>query len=171
MIEFAFVAGPFVALTIGIIELGLAYWATTLLDTATQETARQIRTGELQQAAAAEGEEATAEELFRDAVCDAMDGLLACDSANDNFYFDVRNYPGFGDVNMSPPETEAESGAILTTFNPGSENEVILVRTYYRWDVVTPGMKYLMSNHVDATGRLVLESTVAFRNEPFPSIE
>ncbi len=171
VIEFAMVAGPFFVLVMGIIELGLVYWASGLLDSATQDTARQIRTGELQQAAAAEGQEATAEELFRDAVCEAMEGLLECDTTSDNFFFDVRNYPGFGDVDMSPPETDDESGAVLTSFNAGSENEVILVRTYYKWDLLTPGMQHLLSHYIDADGRMVIESTVAFRNEPFPTIE
>jgi len=171
VIEFALVAGPFFMLIFGIVELGLAYWASGLLDSATHETARQSRTGELQKAAAAAGQEATAEDLFRKAVCDAMEGLLECDVVEDNFFFDVRSYSGFGDVDMSPPTSDEESGVVLTTFSPGSPNEVILVRTYYRWNLITPGMAYLLSNHVDSKGRLVLESTVAFRNEPFPAIE
>jgi Flp pilus assembly protein TadG len=93
MVEFALVVGPLLLLTFAIIELGLSYWAGGLLDNATQETARKIRTGELQAAAAGE-ETKTAQELFRENLCEAMDALIDCEDES-RVYFDVRTFEDF----------------------------------------------------------------------------
>lgn len=167
MVEFALIAAPLLIFVIAIMELGLSYWASTLLDTATQETARQIRTGEIQAEA---GQEATAEELFKDNICDAMVAVISCDES-DRFLFDVRSFESFEDVDLSPPETDEETGAVLTRFQPGTASEVILVRTYYRWELFTPLMNKLLSHATDQDGNIILASTVAFRSEPFPVVE
>ena len=122
-LEFGLVAGPLVLFITAIMELGLGYWAGALLDSATQNTARQIRTGELQAAAAAEGETKTAQELFQENICGAMEGLISCEES-DRFAFDVRNFPDFGSVDLSPPDSDEETGAVVTTFSPGTPNVV-----------------------------------------------
>ncbi|MEN3952824.1 TadE/TadG family type IV pilus assembly protein [Iodidimonas sp. SYSU 1G8] len=167
MVEFALVIGPFCILVMGVIELGLAFWANSLLDSATQETARKIRTGQIQ-AAAAEEDAPTADELFKTELCGTLKVLLKCDSSR--LAYDVRESTSFGTVDLSPPPTDEEAGVVITQFQPGTRDEVILVRTYYKWGLITPGMRRLLSNHTDADGNLLLSSTVAFRNEPFPEI-
>ena len=54
-VEFALVSIPFLALTFGIIEIGLIYFVSTTLENATLQAAREIRTGQLQQAGGAIG--------------------------------------------------------------------------------------------------------------------
>ena len=52
-VEFAMVALPFLALIFGILELSMIYLVSTTLENATADTARKIRTGELQTAGGA----------------------------------------------------------------------------------------------------------------------
>jgi Flp pilus assembly protein TadG len=173
--EMALLIGPMCIMVFGLMEMGLAFWANSLLDNATHEAARKIRTGQLQTAAAAAaagaeaGAEApTADEMFKTELCGSMKALLKCDDGR--LYYDVRESSSFGTVDLSPPPTDEEAGVIITQFQPGTRDEVILVRTYYKWGLITPGIRHLLKNHTDADGNLLLSSTVAFRNEPFPEI-
>jgi Flp pilus assembly pilin Flp len=189
-VEFALVAGPFFLFVVALIELGLTFWADSLLDEATQTTARKIRTGQLQAQAAelseayttgsgglngessggSSGEEPmTVQELFKQNLCDSMGSLIDC-SEESRIKFDVRKYQDFDDVDMTPPESDEEGGMVISQFQPGARDEVILVRTYYKWGLMTPWMKYLLRNKVDSQGNLLLSSTVVFRNEPFPEV-
>ncbi len=164
-VEFALVATPFLLLVTGIMELGMTYMASTLLENATEQAAREIRTGALQKAAAAD-EEKDAQQLFKETFCANMKGLISCDGTAKS-YADVRNYSKFSEVDLSPPDTDEVTGVIITSFDPGTRDEVVLVRTYYRWDLVTPFLSRLLSGETDEEGHLILSSTVAFRNEPF----
>jgi Flp pilus assembly pilin Flp len=188
-LEFALVASPFILMVVAILELGLAFWASSLLDEATQETARQIRTGQLQTSAAElseayaggdglngeagggseEEEPPSVQELFKRNLCDSMGALLNC--TENRLSFDVRKYEDFDAVDLTPPDEDEEAGVIISEFQAGERDEVVLVRTYYKWGLFTPGMKYMLRNHVDSNGNLILDSTVVFRNEPFPDVD
>ncbi|MBI1180463.1 MAG: hypothetical protein GC201_07875 [Alphaproteobacteria bacterium] len=189
-LEFALVIGPFLLITLGMIEMGLVYYASDLLDQATQETARKIRTGQLQAAAASSelngsyteggggvsgdssgssGDPPSAQELFKENLCSSMKGLISCDDPS-RVYFDVRNYQDFDQVDMAPPDTDQDTGMVITEFDPGNRDQVIMVRTYYKWALLIPFMKYLLRDKADSHGNVVLSSTVVFRNEPFPDL-
>jgi hypothetical protein len=53
----------------------------------------------------------------------------------------------------------------LTAFSTGGACNVVLVRAFYRWPIVTPGLSILLAN---MRGQFHLLSTAAaFRNEPY----
>ena len=155
-VEFAFVAAPFVALVFAIIELGLVFLVQTSLDNAISDTARLIRTGELQ---ASSGTATT----FKAAICDNMSWLgNGCAS---NLNIDVRVFTSF--AGQTPPNPAA-SGTFVTTgltFSPGVGRDIVLVRGFYQWDLITPLLNDGLVN-LGGSKRLIT-STVTFRNEPF----
>lgn len=157
-VEFAMVALPFFMLLYAIIDISMIFFATTTLENGIVAAARQIRTGTVQ----ANGMTAA---QFRTLVCNQISMMLACDA---RLGIDVRTYSGFGNV-ASPPALDANgnmSGNL--TFNPGAPGDVVVVRAFYTWPIMTPTMGQSLSNM--AGGNRLLEASIAFRNEPFGSV-
>ena len=50
-------------------------------------------------------------------------------------------------------------------FSPGNANEIVVVRVFYEWELLTPVLSAPLANM--SNGRRLLQATVAFRNEPF----
>src|SRR5579864_1011930 len=94
-VEFALVSIPFLMLTFGIIEIGLIYFASISLENATYAAARQIRTGQLQNAG---GSTATA---FTTLVCNNMSWMGS--SCPSNLSVSVRTFSSFQAVTSTNP--------------------------------------------------------------------
>ena len=50
-------------------------------------------------------------------------------------------------------------------FDPGGSNDIVVVRAFYEWDLMTPLLSAPLANL--SGNRRLLQSTVVFRNEPF----
>lgn len=157
-VEFALIAAPFLALMFGVLELGLVFMVSTTLDNATEAAARTIRTGELQTTGGSANS-------FKTAVCNNMTWLGS--SCSGKLTVDVRTFPKFADVSMSDPVTDGAVDASKTTFTPGNGEDIVVVRAYYEWTLITPMLNAGLAN-LGGTKRLVY-STVTFRNEPYDS--
>jgi Flp pilus assembly protein TadG len=175
-VEFALIATPFFLLVMAVIEFGMVLWAGAALDDATQSVARKIRTGQFQSATNSITPE-TAAALFREEICSRMEVLMPCarssadgTSVEDPFYFDVRTFESFTDVDVSELAVDEVTGLTITKFDPGGESQVVLVRTYYEWDTIIPGSNVLYS-HGSTSNGVLLSSTTAFRSEAFPTPE
>jgi hypothetical protein len=60
------------------------------------------------------------------------------------------------------------AAAAATCFSTGAPGDIVLVRTYYEWDVFTPLLEQVAGEHGDSGSNKRLISTVAtFRNEPY----
>jgi Flp pilus assembly protein TadG len=157
-VEFALIATPFLALMFGVLELGLVFMVSTTLDNATEAAARTIRTGQLQSA----GGTATS---FKTAICDNMSWLGT--SCSTNLNVDVRTFPKFADVSLTDPVTNGAFDSTKTTFVTGDGEDIVVVRAYYEWTLITPMLNAGLAN-LGGTKRLIY-STVTFRNEPYDS--
>jgi Flp pilus assembly protein TadG len=151
-------AMPFFLLLFSMFEVGLTYTADTLLQNAVNETARMIRTGEVQM------DPSMSQQKFRQMVCDRISVLLSCDS---HLKIDVREFTSFGGAGFSSPLTPG--GAFVDDsnfkFQPGDACSVVLVRAFYAWDPITPGLGAALGNMNN--GDHLLTGTAAVRNEPF----
>jgi Flp pilus assembly protein TadG len=157
-VEFAMIAPVFFLLLMGIMENGVIYFAGATLQNATDDIARQIRTGQAQAAG-------MTQQQFRTAICNEIAPLLACDA---NLQIDVESYADYNTAGFVPP-TDA-SGNLKTTLNnyaPGTACNVVLVRTFYTWQVITPLLSPFLTNITG--GYHLVSATSAFRNEPFVS--
>lgn len=157
-VEFSLIAAPFLALMFGVLELGLVFMVSTTLDNATEAAARTIRTGQLQTAGGSAN-------TFKTAVCDNMTWLGS--SCAGKLTVDVRTFPKFTNVAMSDPVTNGAVDPSKTSFTPGGGEDIVVVRAYYEWTLITPMLNAGLAN-LGGTKRLVY-STVTFRNEPYDS--
>lgn len=153
--EFSFVALPFFFLIYAIIDISLIFFASTTLENGLLAAARQIRTGEAQAA-----NMSTAQ--FRALVCNQISMLLGCDG---RLGLDVRKFTGFGAVVL--PAALDENGNLSGNmqFDPGAAGDVVVVRAFYTWPMLTPTVGMQFSNM--SGGHRLLEASIAFRNEPF----
>lgn len=165
-LEFGMVAAPMIFMILATLELGLVYMVTTSLDNATQEAARQIRTGEL---AMAGGATAT---TFRNQICANMGWLQSQCQAN--LSVDVRSFPSFSGESAPNPVTKGSgstNGAFdnsKLTFQTGNAGDIMLVRAFYQWKLITPVL-YGGLQSMNNTGVNVITSATTFRNEPYSS--
>ncbi len=156
VVEFALLALPFFALIFGILELGFIFLVSTTLENAITISGRRIRTGELQGSA-----DSTAG-AFKNSICANMTWLSSTCASNLNV--DVRTYTSFN--NITPPDPVV-NGVLNTAlpFTPGGPSDIVVVRAYYSWTIVTPLLNATLVNL--GSNRSLISATVAFRNEPY----
>lgn len=158
-VEFALISIPFMMLLFGIMELAMVLLVATTLETATEHVSRKIRTGEFQSGAA------TGKTDFKAKVCEAMTWLSA--SCASDVFVDVRTFSDFGALAGYKPQPGATFSDATTCFSPGKATDIVLVRVYYRWKLFTPGLDKAMENMGGGSGKRLLSSATAFRNEPY----
>lgn len=158
-VEFAIVVLPFFLLTFGLAEVAMIGFAQTSLNFAVTETARQIRTGQAQMGGVSAGE-------IQEELCNELNSfiMLTCDG---NLYLDVDRFTSFTNAsnNAATPIQNGQFQAAGFGYAPGAASDIIVVRAYYRWKVMTPLFEPVFSNV--SGGERILVSTMMFRNEPF----
>ncbi len=154
-VEFALVAAPFTFLLVGIIELSLMFAATNTLLGATNDAARLIRTGQVQQT------KGDPEQMFRDMLCQRTNALLNCD----NIQYEVVRMGSFSDFASFPATFDDDGNLLAQGFDPGGVDDVILIRTVYRYPMLTPLVGRLLADGPNNSKLLV--STVVLETEPY----
>jgi len=148
------VALPFVLMVFSILELGLVFVTDSVLENATIETGRLVRTGQ----ASAQSMNA---ETFKTALCSRM-SIFAPDCAS-RAMVDVRVIPQFATIPPDPMAAGTFDEGTLTYSN-GAPGDLVLVRVWYRQPLVTTFLAQGLSRLDDGTA--MLSATTAFRNEP-----
>ena len=142
----------------------MTFAADTVLQSAVNETVRKIRTGEFQMGVAESGLTLPqAKERFRAMVCDEAAVLLDCAYLQ----IDVRKYKDF-DAGRDGPTQPDGSFKTNFAFDPGAQGDVVLMRAFYAWKPIAPGLGEIMQNM--SGGRHLLQATAAVRNEPYPNV-
>jgi Flp pilus assembly protein TadG len=151
-VEFALIGGPFFMMIFAVIETALMFFAQQALETATQDTARMIMTGEAQNFTPAQ---------FKTALCDKLATFLSCTGIRiaSQSFSDFSNIVPFNPIDAS--------GQFVATFpySAGGSGTIMLVQVSYKWPLYVTGLGYSIGN-ADGTHRL-LTATAAFRNEPY----
>lgn len=148
------VALPFILMMFAILELGLVFVTDSVLENATIETGRLVRTG---QASAQSMNAGT----FKTALCSRM-SIFASDCAT-RATIDVRVIPQFATTPPDPMATGTFNNGVLT-YDNGGPGSLVLVRVWYRQPLVTTFLAQGLSRLNDGTA--MLTATTAFRNEP-----
>lgn len=157
-VEFAMVALPFIFTVLALFELALVMLLSTTLDASTAKAARQIRTGQLQ----AQTTPATPL-TFRTQVCGNLGWLQS--QCMDDLSVDVRVFPKFSSVTGNSPITGGAIDPSKLNFNVGSSGDIVVVTTYFQWQLITPGLS--LGFHTLGNGKALITSVVTFRNEPY----
>ncbi len=154
-VEFAMLAIPFFLLLYAVIDTSLVLFATSTLENGVAAAGRQIRTGQAQAANLTQAQ-------FRTLICNQISMLLACDA---HLAIDVRKFNSFGNVNL-PAAIDANGNLTGNyQFNMGVAGDIIVVRAFYAWPVLTPDFGSTLVN-MSGNARL-LQAAMAFKNEPF----
>lgn len=168
-IEFAIVALPFLMLLFGTISVSLYYFTTFTVENAVWMASRSIRTGQFQQGQGAYAGYATNEDrkkAFKKALCDKAPAYLDCSKA---VVLVQSNNGGFSSI--APPAC-ATNGTLPdqanAQFNPGSADSVVMVTVCYPWSFGTR-LPFLPLPATLSDGSLLIQASVAFRSEPYPS--
>jgi hypothetical protein len=158
-VEFAICAPPFLLLMAGMFEVGWFYFANSIVDAATVNAARLIRTGVAQQNGFDKDE-------FFDAVCPLLSVLGDCDS---RVTVEVKTYASFDElatdgagavcVDDNPEEVQN------IAYSPGMDNEIVRVRICMMYSTMNPAIGINLTETEDGRRHLILSHV--FRNEPF----
>jgi Flp pilus assembly protein TadG len=157
LVEFALIMVPFFVILFGIFEVGFVFWGTYELENATEDAARQIRTGQIKGNGGAAA--------FKTQVCNRVVILSRC---NEDLRLDVRSFNSFADIQTSPAAPLDNDGKLKDnfSFSPGGPRSIVLVSTFYQWPLLNAITSFSLSNM--AGGDRLLSASAAFRNEPFP---
>ena len=153
-IEFAVVGGPFIYLMGVIFETGLMLFTEYAIENGVARAARMIRTGQVQKNSMSASD-------FKDEVCGSLNAFLDCDS---RLKVDVRKFTAFADINIPDPVDAEGNMDVDESFQTGGPMEVVVVRAYYDWKLIMPGISQLSNI---AGGRRLLSAGAVFRNEPY----
>lgn len=164
-IEFALLALPFSALLFAIVETAIVFFINSTMNHAVNEAARQIRTGIFQTDVGCAEDPAA----FKTAVCDLMAGLGDCEG---DMRIDVVSPNGdrFDPTALAPPPDPGDSDdpedVPASIYEDTGAGQVVIVRAQYYYPLALPGELTFLSNR-PGNVRLI-QTTTAFRNEPFP---
>ncbi len=153
-VEFALIACPFTYLLIGIIELSVMFAAMSTLDSATNDAARVIRTGQAQTSN-------NPEQTFRDLLCARAHVFLSCNKIQ----YEVIHMDDFSDFASYPPTYDEDGNLMSQGFDAGAVDDVILIRTAYRYPLLTPLLGAVFSDSPNNSKLFV--STVVLETEPY----
>ncbi len=154
-VEFALVAPIFLALLFAIMETALMFFAGQVLETATQDTARLIMTGQAQNGGMTQAQ-------FKEQLCSRLVALFDCATG---VYIDVQSFSNFSSVTVTPPIDANKNFINNMNYKIGAAGDIVIVRSFYQWPLFVTGLGYDISNVVGS--KRLLTATAAFRNEPF----
>ncbi len=150
LLEFALIAVPFLALVLGMLEVGLIFWAGYELDNATATASRLIKTGQAQKGNYSQADMVTQ-------ICSHIDILPNCAS---NLQLTVQT---FANLNCfaNPTQPGCTPGS---NYSLGGASQIELVTSSYEWPLFNFATVALLSNLPD--GNRLIQSAAVFQNEP-----
>ena len=157
MVEFALISLPFFILLMGMIEVSLYFAAGTVLEGGAAAASRTIRTGQAQTSA-------DPETVFETALCNHVRAMLNCDNIQyEVIHVDEGTFAGSENY---APEFDADGNLVPSGFATGNSNDVVMVRTFYRYSFLTPFIGAMMTGGV-GDNTMVHMSVSVLRAEPY----
>jgi Flp pilus assembly protein TadG len=160
-IEFTVLAIPFAMLVFAILESCISFAAQEVLTNATDDIARQLRTGQLRKAT-------ITQDSIKKLICDRLEIVVA--KGCPDLLVDLSQYNTFAAAAAvrikfigTGDQQDIDPGQIK--FNPGPSLSKNMIRVFYKWPVITDFMRQSMSS---LKGNKTLHfATVTWQNEPF----
>ncbi|PZO77231.1 MAG: pilus assembly protein [Mesorhizobium amorphae] len=159
-VEFAMLALPFAFVTFAILESCISFAGSQVLANATENLAREIRTGRLKAADITESG-------LKTRLCEDIEIMVVSKNCEDSMIVDLREFPTFEEaakvrVRITSTGEIDETGIDV---KPGMSQSKNMLRVFYRWPVLTDFLRASMSNLKDGTS--LHFATVTWQNEPF----
>jgi Flp pilus assembly protein TadG len=172
-VEFMLIAPLFFALLFAVVETAIMFFASQVLETVAQESARAIKTGQAQNGSptVCGGVPCTAA-TFKSYACSQIPAILNCN----NLSVDVQNYQSFSNITITNPiDANGNLNSGNFGYNPGGSssctgnvscsNSIVKVTLYYPWQLFVTGLGYNISSM--AGNQRLLTAVAVFRNEPY----
>ncbi|MFI4976083.1 MAG: TadE/TadG family type IV pilus assembly protein [Caulobacterales bacterium] len=156
-VEFAMVALPLIALILASLQTAIIFFFDEALQTATEQSARQLMTGSAQLSD-------TTQTQFANVVCANAPAPFQCS----NIMVDVQSASSFSSINTSPLTlTYDVHGNVTNTwsYSPGNPGDIVIVRVMYNWPVFGGPLAFGLANQPN--GNHLLVATAVFKNEPY----
>jgi Flp pilus assembly protein TadG len=153
-IDFAIMAPVFMIGMFGILEIAMMFFGAQVLESATQDTARLIMTGQVKSTT-------VTKDAFKEMVCERVKQLLSCN----NLYVDAQAYGSMSEPTFDSP---IDNGKFVdnTKFITGKQGDIVVVRTFYAWPVYLTGFFGYDQSNLEG-GKRLLSGSTAIRNEPW----
>ncbi len=157
-IEFAALAIPFSLLVFAILESCISFAAQQVLANATDDIARQLRTGQVKAADVTESS-------LKTMICDRIDIIVS--SGCPGLEVDLREFDTFAEAAAVRINIGSDGDIDTSDFDvdPGPSLSKNMLRVFYRWPVITDFMRKSMSNLKD--NKTLHFATATWQNEPF----
>ncbi|TPI22596.1 pilus assembly protein [Mesorhizobium sp. B4-1-1] len=168
-IEFAMLAIPFALLVFAILESCISFAGQEVMANVTDDVARQLRTGQLQQ-------NNVTEASIKQLICNRLQIMVSnnCTDTGPNapLLVDLREYSSFADA--ATAGFKIVSGDIVLTqgantmsptVSPGLAESINMLRVFYKWPVMTDFLAKSMANLKDS--KTLHFASVTWQNEPF----
>lgn len=151
------VAAPLILLLLAVLQLGIVYFANFMLESATAQGARLIRTGQAQT-------QKFSAAKFKTEVCKQLTAPIRCSELK----LDVRSYPSFAGAASGLTTPLDGDGELKKKFSydPGAPGDVVVVRAFYPLDIGAVLPTEVSLSNMGGNNRLLI-ATSAFRNEPY----
>jgi Flp pilus assembly protein TadG len=166
-VEFALVAPIFFALLFAIIETSIIFFASQVLETVTQDSARVIATGQSQSGlvtgCATSG---CTQAQFGTYVCSQIPALFNASNCS-GVYIDVESCASSSGFSCVAFNSQISNGSFTNNmqYNPGGPGDIVVVKLFYLWPLYVTGLGYNIAN-LSGSQRL-LTATAVFKNEPY----
>lgn len=164
-VEFALIATPFMFLIFALVEVMMIFVVQTTLEAAVTEEARKIRTGQAQNVSTP-----ITQTQFKANVCNKLYGLANCST---RLFVMVQTFASAPGAGIGTPWSDGSlvpGSAADEPYMASSPGDLVIVRGYYVWPLITPGISNALSNYSGGTfgsyNRMIV-GTSAFRNEPY----
>lgn len=155
-VEFALIATPFFFLLFAILQLAFLFLLDSLLENATLQTARLVRTGEAV-------DRGLTREQFKSRLCARMSVFAA--ECPDRLVVEIRELPQFRNQTLQNPVVNGVLSESSLPYTNGQASTLMLVRVWYKQPLFAPTLFQAVSRL--NSGETLLNVTTAFRSEPY----
>jgi len=157
--EFAIVSIPLFALILASLQTAIVFFEQQALQTATTKAARQLMTGNAQQASDTASQ-------YQNVVCGYATSFTCA-----NIMVDVESASSYSSISTAPLAlTYNGSGQVTNSFSysPGGPGDIVILRVMYNWPVITGPLGFnIGGTNGAAPGNFLLVGTAVFKNEPY----
>lgn len=164
-VEFSFIALPFFMLIWAIIETGLMFWTSQILEESLSQASRALLTGESRDLYKSDKASVNAA-AFRDDVCARGMKLIDCSK----LAIDVRTYGDFSAASSGTSSSNPLAGGNLDTssfsYRQPDTNQIVVVRAVLDYQLFLTNWASSSLANI-GSGRRGIVASLAFRAEPF----
>lgn len=160
-VEFALLALPFAVLVFAILESCISFAGQEVMANATDDIARQLRTGQLRAVD-------VAGDKLKGLICAKLQIIVSQDCTN-QMDVDLREYPTFADAATASFKIQNGDVILMQGTNsqpfansPGLAESKNMLRVFYKWPVMTDFLAQSMGGN-----KTLHFASVTWQNEPF----